>query len=78
MSKPREGTFDSLEVGLHNKLFNAQDVFYNTLGSLDVIQEISNYNFTYHPAVSQELVKCLSLNTYVEAVDSLSAKMKVI
>ena len=77
MSKPREGTFDSLESGAENKIFNARVVFYNTLRALDIMNEISECNFQDHPAVSQELVKFLSLNTSVEAVDTLTSKMKV-
>ena len=76
MSNPREGTFDSLKAGLDNKAFNAQVFFYNTLRLLEVTQEISNYNFTDHPALSQELVKFLLLNTLVEDVDTLTSKMK--
>ena len=55
-------------------MFNNHVVFYNTLKSLDVMSEISAVNFTYHPAVSIELVKFLSLNTSVEAVDTLIQK----
>ena len=68
------GTFDSLELGLENKHFNARVGFYNTLRSLDVMQEITKCNFSDHPAVSQELVKFLSMNTSVEAVDVLTKK----
>ena len=50
-------------------------VFYNTLRSLDVMQEISNCNFLDHLLVSQELVKFLSLHTSVEAVDTLNTNM---
>ena len=77
MSKPREGTFDTLESGAENKILNARVVFYNTLRVLDVMNEISECNFGDHPTVSQELVKFLSLNTSVEAVDTLTVKMKL-
>ena len=39
------------------------------------MQEILDKNFEDHPAVSQELVKFLSLNTSVEAVDTLTKQM---
>ena len=39
------------------------------------MQDILDNNFEDHPAVSQELVKFISLNTSVEAVDSLTKKM---
>ena len=74
MSKPREGTFDSLELGFENKSFNARVGFYNTLRSLDAMQEITKCNLSDHPAVLQELVKFLSMNTSVEAVDVLTKK----
>lgn len=74
VSKPRESTFNELETSAINVSFNARVVFYNTLKSLDVMAEISSMNFTDYPAVSTELVKFLSLNTSVEAVDKLTEK----
>ena len=53
-------------------------MFYNTLRALDVMLEISAVNFTDHPAVSTELVKFLSLNTAIDAVDQLVAKTSVL
>ena len=38
------------------------------------MSEISSVNFADHPAVSTELVKFLSLNTAIDAVDQLVAK----
>ena len=77
MSKPREGMFDTLESGADNNFFNARVVFYNTLKPLDVMQNILDNNFKDHLAVSQELVKFLSLNTSVEENDSLTKKMSL-
>ena len=74
MSKPRESTFDQLQSDGDSSNFNARVVFYNTLRSLDVMSEISSVNFADHPAVSTELVKFLSLNTAIEAVDQLVSK----
>ena len=39
-----------------------------------MMSEISAVNFSDHPAVSTELVKFLSLNTAIDAVDQLVAK----
>ena len=74
VSKPRESTFDQLQSDGDSSDFNARVVFYNTLRSLDVMSEISSVNFADHPAVSTELVKLLSLNTAIEAVDQLVSK----
>lgn len=71
ISKQREATINSFCPGESNTLLNAQLMFYNTLRSLDVMAEISGLNFEDHPAVNTELVKFLSLNTSVEAVDQL-------
>ena len=72
VSKPRENTFNELETDNENKSFNARVVFYNTLQALDIMLEISSVNFGDHPSVSTELVKFLSLNTAVDAVDKLA------
>ena len=50
-------------------------MFYNTLESLSVMQDILDKNFEDHPAVSHQLVKFLSLNTVVKAVDLLIKRM---
>ena len=74
VSKPRESTFDQLQSDSDSSNFNARVVFYNTLCALDVMADISSVNFADHPAVSTELVKFLSLNTAIDAVDQLVAK----
>ena len=56
-------------------MFNACVVFYNTLRALDVMSEISLVDFSDNPAVSTELVKFLSLNTAIDAVDQLVNKL---
>ena len=40
------------------------------------MQQITECSFSDHPAVSQELMKFLSMNTSMEAVDVLTNKMK--
>ena len=74
VSKPRESTFDQLQSDSDSSMFNARVVFYNTPRALDVMSEISAVNFANHPAVSTELVKFLSLNTAIDAVDQLVSK----
>ena len=77
VSKPRESTFNELQIDTNNVTFNACVVFYNTLKSLDVMAKISAFNFSNHPAVSTELVKFISLNTSVEAVNKLTEKSEL-
>ena len=49
----------------------AEVVFYSVLKSLDVMAEIQEVDYRDSPVVSTELVKFLSLNTAVDAVDRL-------
>ena len=49
----------------------AKFIFYSVLKSLDVMGEIQTVDYRDSPVVSAELVKFLSLNTSVEAVDKL-------
>ena len=49
-------------------------IFLSVLQSLDVMSEISALDYRDSPIVSTELVKFLSLNTAVEAVDKLETK----
>ena len=78
ISNPRESTFNELETDNSDKTFNARVVFYNTLKSLDVMAEISAVNFLDNLSVSTELVKFLSLNTSVDAVDKLVARSSAV
>ena len=48
-----------------------QVIFYAVLRSLDKMTEVVVQNYKDAPAVSTELVKFLSMNTSVEAVDRL-------
>ena len=48
-----------------------QVIFYAVLRSLDKMTEVVSQNYKDAPAVSTELVKFLSMNTSVEAVDRL-------
>ena len=49
----------------------AKVIFHSVLKSLDVMSEIAAVDYRDSPVVSTELVKFLSLNTSVEAVDKL-------
>ena len=46
------------------------------LRSLDQMQLVQKYDFKNHPVVSSYLVKFLSMNTSVEAVDKLKESTK--
>ena len=69
MYKPRRGTLNLFSAGDSQQI--SAVIFYAVLQSLDKMCEIKNLNFKDHPSVNAELVKFLSLNTSVEAVDKL-------
>ena len=52
----------------------ADHIFWATLKSLDKMAAILGFQFKNHPVVLTELVKFLSLNMSVEAVDKLTAQ----
>ena len=72
IAKPRAGTINAFTAGDQQKV--ACHVFWSTLQSLDKMAEVLQYQFKNHPVVSTELVKFLSLNTSVEAVDKLTVQ----
>ena len=72
VGKPREGALNSFEAG--NAVSMSKVVFYAVLQSLDVMAAISEADYRDSPVVSTELVKFLSLNTAVDAVDTLELK----
>ena len=67
VNKPREGALNSFEAG--NGISISKVIFYSVLKLLDTMSEISALDYRDSPVVSTELVKFLSLNTSVEAVD---------
>ena len=69
VSKPREGSLNSFEAG--DGVAMAKVIFYAALQSLDAMAQIASLDYRDSPVVSTELVKFLSLNTSVEAVDKL-------
>ena len=72
VGKPREGSLNSFETG--DGISMSKVIFLSVLQSLDVMSEISALDYRDSPIVSTELVKFLSLNTAVEAVDKLETK----
>ena len=72
IGKPREGSLNSFEAG--NGVSMSKVIFYSVLQSLDKMSEVAAADYRDSPVVSTELVKFLSLNTSVEAVDKLESK----
>ena len=72
VGKPREGSLNSFEAGDSSSM--AKVIFYSVLKSLDTMNEIAALDYRDSPIVSTELVKFLSLNTSVEAVDRLESQ----
>ena len=72
VGKPREGALNSFEAGDAKAM--AKVVFYSVLKSLDVMADIQALDYRDSPIVSMELVKFLSLNTAVDAVDRLEVQ----
>ena len=72
VGKPREGALNSFEAG--DGVSMSKVIFLSVLKSLDVMSEIASLDYRDSPVVSTELVKFLSLNTAVEAVDKLESK----
>ena len=66
---PRRGAMNAFEAGDAQQI--NQVIFYAVLRSLDRMTVIVGQNYKDAPAVSTELVKFLSMNTSVEAVDKL-------
>ena len=66
---PRRGAMNSFKAGDGQHI--NQTIFYAVVRSLDKMALIQSQNYKGAPAVSTELVKFLSMNTSVEAVDKL-------
>ena len=66
---PRRGAMNAFEAGDAHQI--NQVIFYAVLRSLDKMAVVVGQNYKDAPAVSTELVKFLSMNTSVEAVDRL-------
>ena len=70
VGQPRMGAMNSFKAGDAQQVNGV--IFYAVLRSLDRMSLILSKNFKDAPAVSTELVKFLSMNTSVEAVDKLT------
>ena len=70
--KPREGALNSFQAG--DAIAMSKVIFYANLQSLDAMGKIAADDYRDSPVVSSELVKFLSLNTNVEAVDKIEAQ----
>ena len=66
---PRRGALNSFEAGKAQQI--NRSIFYAVLRSLDRMTLILGQNYKDSPVVSTELVKFLSMNTSVEAVEKL-------
>ena len=69
IGSPRRGAMNAFEAGDAQQI--NQVIFYAVLRSLDKMTLVVEQNYKDAPAVSTELVKFLSMNTSVEAVDRL-------
>ena len=74
MGAPQRGVVNFFQAGAAQSI--NQIIFYSTLRSLDRMALILTKNYWDAPAVSTELVKFLSMNTSVEAVDKLVDQMR--
>ena len=69
---PRRGAVNSFTAGDARQI--NKTIFYACLRSLDKMAAIVSHNYKDAPVVSTELVKFLSMNTSVEAVDKLDER----
>ena len=76
ISKPRKGTLNSLITNDSTQIGGV--VLWKIIQSLDKMVEIRDLDFKNHLVVSTELVKFLSLNTSVEAIDKLKESTKTL
>ena len=69
VGRSKQGTLNSVEAGDAKSM--AKVIFYSLLKSLDVMSKIQALDYRDSPVVSTELVRFLTLNTSVEAIDRL-------
>ena len=74
ISQPRNGLSKSFRTRKPWQIKNA--IFYSSLKSLDLMQKISQGGFKNSPIVAHELVKFLSKNTNMEAIEHLKSEVK--
>ena len=77
VAEPRSGGVASLKtVGDRAHITNSQLIFWVTLGSLDKMAAVTALEFKNHPKVSSALVKFLAVNTGMEAISCLEARVE--
>ena len=69
IAEPRHGVALSLKAANQNKI--AKVTLLASLRSLDIMREIQRLNFENHPAVANELVKFLAVNTEFDSIKNL-------
>jgi hypothetical protein len=71
--EPRNGVLKTFKAGDMGQITKA--VFWSTLRSLDVALDIERIGFANHPLVWAELVKFLTVNSRVEAIEQLQTRV---
>jgi hypothetical protein len=74
--EPRNGVLKTFKAGGMGQITKA--MFWSTLRSLDVALEIKKIGMANHPLVSAELVKFLTVNSGVEAIEQLQTRVEVL
>ena len=69
--KPRHGVYETFKAGSPVEIGKA--IFYSTLRCLDIMQAMTKLQFGNDPAIANELVKFLSLNSEFDKVNQLEA-----
>ena len=69
IAEPRHGVALSLKAANQNQI--AKVTLLASLRSLDIMREIQRLNFENHPAVANELVKFLAVNTEFDSIKNL-------
>ena len=73
VSEPRHGVAFSLKAA--NQVQISKVTLLASLRSLNIMREIQRLNFENHPSVSNELVKCMAVNTEFDSIKTLQAQM---
>jgi hypothetical protein len=74
--EPVNGVLKTFKAGDMGQITKA--MFWSTLRSLEVALEIKRIGLANHPLVSAELVKFLTVNSGVEAIEQLQALIEVL
>jgi hypothetical protein len=74
--EPRIGVLKNFKAGDMGQVSNA--ILWSTLRALDVGVEIKRVGFANHALVSAELVKFLTVNSGVEAIEQLQNRVDIL